>query len=61
MHADPARTWYVGDAERDIVAGKAAGARTLVALFGYLGEEEAPETWGADGLIADPLDVLDWI
>ncbi len=61
LGADPARTWYVGDAERDIVAGKAAGARTLVALFGYLGEEEAPETWGADGLIADPLDVLDWI
>ncbi len=57
----PARTWYVGDAERDIAAGRAAGTRTLVALFGYLGETDCPRIWGADGLIAQPTDILGWI
>jgi phosphoglycolate phosphatase len=33
---------------------------TLVALFGYLGEED-PRGWGAHGMIAAPLDVLDWL
>ena len=58
---NPAETWYVGDAERDVAAGRAAGTRTLVALFGYLGEQDQPRAWGADGLIRDPLEVLDWI
>jgi phosphoglycolate phosphatase len=57
---DPAQCWYVGDAERDVAAGLAAGMGTLVALFGYLGDED-PRTWGAHGLIAEPLEVLDWL
>lgn len=57
----PARTWYVGDAERDIAAGRAAGTRTLVALFGYLGETDRPERWGADGLLDHPGDILYWV
>ncbi|MGD8308441.1 MAG: HAD-IA family hydrolase [Chromatiales bacterium] len=52
---------YVGDAERDILAGRRAGTRTLVALFGYLGANDRPDEWGADGLVRDPLDVLDWL
>ncbi len=61
MGVVPERSWYVGDAERDIAAGRAAGTRTLIALFGYLRETDEPARWGADGLIARPLDVLDWI
>lgn len=57
--ASPERTIYVGDAERDVQAGRAAGIRTLVALFGYLGTDDAPEFWGADGLIAAPADIWD--
>ncbi len=53
--------WYLGDAERDIIAGRDAGARTLVALFGYLDTHDRPEAWGADGLIDHPLETLDWI
>jgi phosphoglycolate phosphatase len=53
--------WYLGDAERDVEAGRSAGTRTLVALFGYLGDQDQPETWGADGLIEHPLDLLDWL
>ena len=52
---------YVGDAERDVRAGRFAGMHTLVALFGYLGEEDHPESWGADALVADPADIITWI
>ena len=52
---------FVGDAERDIRAGRAAGMFTLVALFGYIGPEDRPETWGADGLITEPAGVLSWL
>lgn len=61
IDAVPARTWYLGDAERDIAAGRAAGIRTLVALFGYLGEADRPAHWGADGSIEHPGDLLGWI
>lgn len=55
---DPAACWYVGDAERDIIAGRAAGMHTLVAVYGYLGEDDRPEEWNAEGSIATPLDLL---
>lgn len=57
----PERCWYLGDAERDIRAGLAAGMGTLAALFGYLGPEDDATTWGAHGLIDHPLDVLAWL
>jgi phosphoglycolate phosphatase len=56
----PAQCLYVGDARRDIEAGRAAGMKTLVALFGYLAEDDRPQDWGADGLINHPLDILPW-
>lgn len=52
---------YVGDAERDIRAGKEAGMPTLVAMFGYIGDADRPETWGADALIPDPAAIIAWI
>lgn len=52
---------YVGDAERDVQAGRAAGMHTLIALFGYLGEHDRPEQWQADGLISEPVDLLSWL
>jgi phosphoglycolate phosphatase len=51
----------VGDAERDVTAGKMAGMRTLVALFGYIGDNERPQDWGADGMIQHPRELLDWL
>jgi N-acetyl-D-muramate 6-phosphate phosphatase len=54
----PAQCVYVGDAERDIQAGNAAGMHTLVALFGYLDASDTPEAWGADGMIHQPEDLL---
>jgi len=56
--ADPAQCLYVGDAERDIAAGKAAGTHTAAALFGYLLPGDRPEQWGADHLIETPARLL---
>lgn len=50
----PTATVYLGDAKRDIVAGRSAGARTLVALFGYLEPGAQPAAWGADAMLATP-------
>jgi N-acetyl-D-muramate 6-phosphate phosphatase len=57
----PSRCVYVGDAERDVTAGIAAGMHTIVARYGYIDALEAPESWPADGLIDDPLALLRWL
>ena len=59
--AEPGRSLYVGDAQRDIEAGRRAGTRTLVALFGYLSEDDRPESWCADGAVQHPLEILHWL
>ncbi len=58
---DPQDCLYVGDAQRDIEAGRNAGMKTLAALFGYLLENDQPETWGADALIQTPAEILNWL
>ena len=57
----PQQCLYVGDAKRDIEAGHNAGTQTLVALFGYLGEEDHPEEWQADAHIDHPGGILEWL
>lgn len=52
---------YVGDAERDIQAAHAAGMKALAARYGYLHEHEDPMEWKPDGIIKQPIDLLDWI
>lgn len=54
----PGECLYVGDAERDIQAGKAAGMKTAVALFGYIATSDKPAEWGADVLIGSPSEVI---
>lgn len=58
---DPRRCVYVGDAERDITAGLAAGMRTLVARYGYIEPDDVPDAWPADGIVADPAALLAWL
>jgi phosphoglycolate phosphatase len=57
----PRQCIYVGDAERDIIAARAAGMRSLVARFGYIGPSEDVHAWSADGYIDSPGDVLNWV
>lgn len=52
---------YVGDAQRDVQAGKAAGMKTVVALFGYIAASDKPAEWGADVLINTPLELMDYL
>lgn len=58
---DPASSLYVGDAERDVIAGKAAGMHTLIALYGYIDQKESPGQWQAEGMINTPVEIVDWI
>jgi phosphoglycolate phosphatase len=51
---DPAHCLYVGDDERDIVAGLAAGMGTVAATYGYLGQKADPLLWGAHAIINSP-------
>jgi len=57
----PGQCAYLGDAERDIQAARAAGMPALVARWGYLGEADEPGTWAADALLEHPLALLDWL
>ena len=50
--------FYVGDAERDMQAGKNAGMTTVLADWGYISAEDQTENWLADFRIATPLDLL---
>jgi 2-phosphoglycolate phosphatase len=49
---------YVGDDERDVLAGRAAGMPTVVAAYGYLGSNPQTRLWGADAHIDSPLELL---
>ena len=57
-NVDPTKSLYVGDDIRDVIAGKAAGMQTVAAAYGYCGCKEPPEAWGADYIIAHPLELL---
>jgi phosphoglycolate phosphatase len=56
-----ARCVYVGDAERDIQAGRAAGMTTVVAAYGYLSAEDDPTRWQPDGIVTSPDELLAWV
>jgi N-acetyl-D-muramate 6-phosphate phosphatase len=48
---------YVGDDERDVQAGQAAGMRVVVVRYGYLGNGRPPEEWGADDFVDSPAEL----
>ncbi|MDP1693119.1 MAG: HAD-IA family hydrolase [Burkholderiaceae bacterium] len=52
---------YVGDDHRDIQAGRAAGMTTLAAAWGYLGQGDPIDAWGAHAVLADPAALLHWL
>lgn len=48
----PQHTVYVGDAARDIEAGRAAGMATIAATYGYIMDDDDPAEWNADVMAA---------
>lgn len=58
LDVQPHQCIYVGDDERDIVAGRAAGMPTVAAGYGYLGSNADTYLWNADAHIDSPLELL---
>ena len=55
----PESCCYLGDDLRDVQAAHAAGMRAIAVGWGYHGiDDDGPASWGADAIIAGPLDVL---
>ena len=50
---------YVGDAERDVAAGRGAGMHTIAVRYGYTQADGDPDAWGASRVIDRPGEVLD--
>ena len=61
LGVDPARCVYVGDDERDIVAGLAAGMGTVAATYGYLGQQTDVSRWNAHLHIDAPIALLKYL
>jgi phosphoglycolate phosphatase len=57
----PAEIAYVGDDHRDALAARAAGMPMLAAAWGYLGQGEPIDAWGADAKMNSPAEVLNWL
>ncbi len=58
LQVPPTQCVYVGDDERDIIAGLAANMKTVAATYGYLGKKTEVEAWGAHAEINSPLALL---
>jgi phosphoglycolate phosphatase len=61
MNMDPSRCVYVGDDERDIVAGLAANMKTVAATYGYLGAKSDVKDWNAHAQIDAPDQLLGFL
>ncbi|MCW7552235.1 HAD-IA family hydrolase [Endozoicomonas gorgoniicola] len=57
----PEATIYVGDHERDIIAGRRAGMFTVTAHYGYITPQEQPFSWQADLDIQQANQLLPWL
>ena len=55
MNIDPMNIMYVGDAKRDIEAGRLANMKTISAEYGYIKDEDNPKSWDADIRASSPI------
>lgn len=53
----PVQSVYVGDAWRDIAAGRAAGMKTVIAEYGYIQPEDNFLEWLADASVKESTDL----
>jgi phosphoglycolate phosphatase len=61
MGVASAKTIYVGDAVRDIEAGRAAGMFTIAASWGYITGDDDPGAWEADLIAADTRELTHYL
>lgn len=57
----PQHCLYVGDAERDMQAGRDAGMTTVLVNWGYIAADDAVDTWPADYRVDQPADILNLV
>lgn len=57
----PEQCLYIGDAARDIEAGKNANMTTIAARYGYIADPDDVNSWQANGAIDQPADLLKWL
>lgn len=57
LKISPTDCCYIGDAERDIQAAKAANMYAIAALYGYIHQDAKPELWQADQYISSSEDL----
>lgn len=55
---NPEQCLYVGDAERDIVAGQRAGMQTIAVRYGYIEDHDSADHWDADWVVDTPAEIL---
>jgi len=60
MNCLPAETAYIGDAQRDVDAGRNAGMPTVIAAYGYIDENAEIDAWGANFIVNSPIEILEW-
>lgn len=58
LQCQPHKTVYVGDHERDILAGKAANMKTIAAGYGYILDKKKISAWQADFEIDHPSEII---
>ena len=58
---EPAECIYIGDDERDIIAGRSAGMYTVAADFGFIHKDDAADSWHADKVITKPSELINLI
>jgi len=58
IDTDPRHCLYVGDAERDIQAGRAVGMKTVLVNWGYIADSDDTASWQADVSIDKPSELL---
>ena len=59
LRLDTNNIMYIGDDERDIIAGKSAGMKTTTANFGFIKNDINYSSWNSDYIINRPQDLLD--
>lgn len=58
IQVDPQACLYVGDAERDMEAGKNASMKTVLVSWGYIHASDDTQSWLADAVINQPMELL---
>lgn len=61
LNVDALDCCYVGDAERDIQAARAANMYSIAALYGFLHANMNPKSWGANEYIQTPGELLKFL